>query len=199
MPYSTIRLAGYNPEVPSSSIDHVHGFSPSSRPFFRQILSRLISSWKRSWAFPSGGSPQMMGRSLVATDFPSCRSRWPLTSRGFLGFHPRGLGRLQGVTNHPSTFASPAPVRTFGEAVPLLGFVLLRGLPAENNGKLTPPPLMHFHRMDASRVCPARASEFASFSVVNTSLEVLFPLPRLPATGSFSLAEGRPVWRWLVV
>jgi len=55
-------------------------------------------------------------------NFPSCRSRWPLASQGFLGFQLQGLGRLQGIARQPSSFTSQERVSTTCAADPLLGF-----------------------------------------------------------------------------
>jgi len=100
-----------SPEVPPSGTAQVYGFSPSSRAFFRQILSGLISSRKHSWGSPFRGFPSDVAPSAHHRKLPSCRShgghrslvRVPRTARA------QRLSRLQGFPHRPSPFAMAKP------------------------------------------------------------------------------------------
>jgi len=97
--FSTIRCTGYSPEVPSSGTTHVHGFSPSSRVFFRFILSGLVSSRKRSWGSPFRGFPSNGGLKAHRFQVPLLSfPRWPpRPSAGCLGPRGRRLGSTSGA------------------------------------------------------------------------------------------------------
>jgi len=99
VPYSTIRCAGYSLEVPPSSTAHVYGFSPSSRASFRLILSRLISSRKRSWGSPFRGFPSNSGLKAHRLQVPLLSfPRWPpRPSLEHLGTPRRRLGSTSGA------------------------------------------------------------------------------------------------------
>jgi hypothetical protein len=103
-----------SPEVPPSSTAHVHGFSPSSRAFFRLLLPGPVSSRKHSWGSPFRGFPSdvaPLGSSprdpLVSFPrWPPGSSAWCLGSRA-----SEDLGRLQGFSHRPSPFALARSVR----------------------------------------------------------------------------------------
>jgi len=124
-----LHLPSSHPRV----LAHVHGFSPSSRAFFRSILPGLISSREHSWGSPFRGFPSDVAPSTHRRELPSCRShgghrslaRVPRTARS------QRLGRLQGFPHRPSPFAVAGPVRAPPRPFPSwvsssLGFVYRR-------------------------------------------------------------------------
>lgn len=126
----------------------------------------------------------------VATDLSGCPR------------HPtRGLGRLQGIAKHLTSFTSPERVSTTGAADPLLGFFLLRVFPAEENGKLSPPPLMRVCRLNSRRSPPGTRYRVYFFLSGQRLSRGVIPLSRFPATKCLLTFYGEkpPVWRWLVV
>jgi len=179
------------------------------RPRFRTVIAAILPANPfQAYFIPESAPGLSLQGFLLKCWVGNFRNQLPLvpfpvaTDLSGCPRHPtRGLGRLQGIAKHSSSFTLSERVSTPDTADPLLGFFLLRVFPAEENGKLAPPPLMRVCRLNSRRSPPGTRYRVYFFSSGQRLSRGVIPLSRFPATKCLLTFYGEkpPVWRWLVV
>jgi len=150
--------------------------------------------------FPFRGFFSNAGSIAFATNFPSCRSRWPLTSRAVLGIQQeawvdfRVLPNIRARSHCRSALAHPTrPIPSW--ALSSLGFFRLKKM---GSLRLHLSCVFAFELPKVSAGTRYRVYFFLSGQRLSRGV---IPLSRFPATKCLLTFYGEkpPVWRWLVV